>query len=92
MSFRRKSPRYWLVKIAVKRLIPASTMHEVGNASKKGSSAALSLGYLVTVLVLLQYSLRFLLLKTALAKRIHMNLIKLIFYVRLTHILSMSLA
>ena len=31
----------------------ASDMCEVGNASKKGSAAAVSLGYLVTVLMLL---------------------------------------
>ena len=42
-------------------------MYEVGNASKKGSAAALSMGYLE--LILLQYSLMFLLLDNALASR-----------------------
>ena len=42
-------------------------MYEVGNASKTGSAAALSMGYLVAVLILLQYSARLLLLNNALA-------------------------
>ena len=35
------------IKIAFTWLKPASAMYEVGNASKKGSAAALSLGYLL---------------------------------------------
>ena len=44
-------------------------MHEVGNASKNGSAGALSLGYLVAVLILLLYSAGSLLLNSALASR-----------------------
>ena len=44
-------------------------MYEVGNAGKKGWAAAVSLGYLVAVLILLRYSLRFLLLNNALVLR-----------------------
>ena len=40
---------------------PASAMYEVKNASKNGSSIALSFWYLVAEFMLLQYSLRFLL-------------------------------
>ena len=48
-------------------LKPASAMYDVGNASKNGSAAALSLTYIVAVLILLQYLARFLLLNSALA-------------------------
>ena len=44
-------------------------MAEVGNVNKKCSAAALSLGYLVAVLMLPQYSLRSLFLNNALASR-----------------------
>ena len=44
-------------------------MSEFGMASDNDLAAALSLGYLVVVLILLQYSLRFLLLNNALASR-----------------------
>ena len=45
-------------------------MYEVGNASKKGSTAAMRLGYLVAVLILLQYY-AILLLNKAFALRSH---------------------
>ena len=44
-------------------------MYEVGNAGKKGTAAALNLGYLVAVLILLRYSLRYLFFNNALASR-----------------------
>ena len=76
VSIGGKSPRFCrfslflcLVKIAFKRLKPDSTMQEVGNASKKYSAAALRLGFSVAALILLQYSLRFLLLNSALLSR-----------------------
>ena len=55
--------------IAFTWLKPASTMYEVGNAGKKGSAAVLSLGYLLVVLILLQYSLKFLLLDNTFASK-----------------------
>ena len=60
MSLSRKSLRFCrfnvflsFVKIAFTWLTSASAMYEVGNASKKGLAAAVSLGYIVTVLILL---------------------------------------
>ena len=44
-------------------------MHEVGDASKNGLAAAVNLESSVAVLILLQYSARFLLLNNALASR-----------------------
>ena len=55
------------VKIEFTWLKLASTICEVGNASKNGSATALSLGYLVAVLMLLQYSAMFSLFTNALA-------------------------
>ena len=57
------------VKIVFTWLIPASIMYEVGNARKKGSAGALRLGYLIAVLVLLQYSAIILLLNNVLVSR-----------------------
>ena len=57
------------VKIAFTWLKPASVMYEVGNAMKSGLAAALRLGYLLSVLILLQCLVRFLLLNNALASR-----------------------
>ena len=48
----------------------ASAMYEVSNGSKKGSAAAMSLRYLVAVLILLQYY-AILLLNKAFASRSH---------------------
>ena len=76
MSISRKSPRFCgfnlflsFVKIAFTWLNPASAMYEVKNARKNCSAAAVSLGYLEAVLILPQYSARFLLLNNVLALR-----------------------
>ena len=60
VSFNHKSPRFCrsnlflcFVKIAFTWVKPASAMYEVGNTGKKSSAAAVSLGYLVAVLILL---------------------------------------
>ena len=58
-----------LSKLCLHGFIPASAMYEIGNASKKGSAGALSLGYLVAALILLHYLARFLRLNNALASR-----------------------
>ena len=55
------------IKIAFTWLNPASVMGGVWSASKNGLIAALSLGYLVAVLILLQYLVWFLLLNSTLA-------------------------
>ena len=75
MSFSRKSPWFCrfnlflcFVKIVFAWLRPASTIYEVGNADKNGVAADRRLGYLVALLILLQY-LRFLLLSNILASR-----------------------
>ena len=57
------------VKIVFTWQKPASAVYEAWNTSTNCSTAALSLRYLPIVLLLLQYSARFLLLKIALAWR-----------------------
>ena len=59
----------YFVAITFTWLIPASIMYEVWNACKKGSTAALSMGYSIAGLILLQYSLRILLLDNTSALR-----------------------
>ena len=80
MSYSRKSLRFCrfhlflcFVNITFKGLRPATTIYEVGNASKNGSAATLSLGYIVAVLIFLSYSVRFLLLNNV-SFEAHMHL------------------